>query len=267
VAECVAARVPRLEIDVRFLADDAMLIYHDASLDAETNGSGAVGAIDTAAARELRYRADPAYSPCFLEDVVDVMRGGSTLLQVDLKLMRLMSAERERRLVEALTPIRDLVLIGSQAHWNLRGPARAGLPVAFDPTLQWHYWPHARGENLTPSRLGVHGLWDDAPIAHIPYVAARDYFHSRLDDLLALLPAREWMVDYGTILHMAEKGFELGHELAHRGVELAAWTLHDTGPGPTSALIRRLFELGTTTIITDAASTLAGYARALSTAQ
>lgn len=267
IAECVDAGVPRLEIDVRFLADDAMLIFHDATLDAESNGAGPVAAIDTAAASALRYRADPAHPLPFLEDVVDVMRGANTLLQVDLKLMRWMSSERSRRLVQALAPIRDRVLVGSQAHWNLRGLAHAGLPVALDPTLHWHHRPARDVDDATPLRLGLHGLWDDAPLAHIPRVAIRDYFASRLDDLLALLPARVWMVDYGTILSMADKGFELGHELAPHGVELAAWTLHDEGREATSALLRRLFELGTTTVITDDAPALASYARALTPAE
>ena len=97
IAECVEARVPRLEIDVRFLRDDAMLIFHDSLLDHETTGAGRVDALDGEAARALRYRWDGEHGVCSLDEVADVMRGGDTLLQVDLKLMRPISRGRRRR--------------------------------------------------------------------------------------------------------------------------------------------------------------------------
>jgi len=260
VVECVQSRVPRLEVDVRFLADDAMLIFHDAHLDAGTNGAGPVSAIDRAAAARLRFRDFPSAPLCFLEDVVDAMQGASTILQVDLKAMRPLSSARLAALARALEPVRDRVLIGSQAHWNLRGLHEAGYAVALDPTLQWHYRPGRNGDGLVPARLGVHGLWDDAPLADIPRVPALDYLAARTDDLLALLPAVEWMVDYETLLYMARLGFPLGERLAERGVELAAWTLRDEGAGRSQPLLQALFDLGATTIITDDATALAAHA-------
>jgi hypothetical protein len=78
--------------------------------------------------------------------------------------------------------------------------------------------------------------------------------------LAALTPeAREWMVDMGTALHMADLGFELGHEIARRGIELAVWTMGDDGPAATTALARRILDLGATTIIADDAHAIAGY--------
>ncbi len=152
VDECLTARVPRLEIDVRFLADDAMLVFHDGRLDHETTGMGKVDALDRAAAVGLRSRQDERVRLCFLEDVVDRMRGTTTVLQVDLKLMRPITQVRARALEAALQPVRSHVLVGSQAHWNLR-PLR-GLPLALDPTLQWHS-ERGRHGNL----LQVHPRW------------------------------------------------------------------------------------------------------------
>ncbi|MBE0608684.1 MAG: hypothetical protein IH609_04845, partial [Dehalococcoidia bacterium] len=249
VDECVTARVPRLEIDVRFLADDAMLVFHDGRLDQETTGAGKVDALDRAAAVGLRSRQDERVRICFLEDVVDRMRGTTTVLQVDLKLMRPITQVRARALEAALQPVRSHVLVGSQAHWNLR-PLR-GLPLALDPTLQWHS-ERGRHGNLLPRTLGLHGLWDDSPLAANPHVSSTEYIQSRVEDLRGLLPAAvEWMVDIATIEHVASLGVQLGELLGRRGVSLAAWTLRSGEPDPVS-LLGRLYRTGVRTVITDA---------------
>jgi glycerophosphoryl diester phosphodiesterase len=262
VVECVEAGAPRLEIDVRFLADDGMLIFHDSRLDPESTGSGPVAELDSPSARLLRFRADDSVRLAFLEEVADVLRSTETLLQVDLKLMRPISAARLERLATALAPLRDHCLIGSQAHWNTRPLAEAGFRVALDPTLQWHYRPGRSGEGLNPARLGIHGLWDDAPEAHMPGFGAADYVEARVNDLLALCPAVEWMVDYATICHLGALGAPLGHLLGARGVELAAWTVKDAGAAQTRPLLDELCHLGVTTFITDSPLNLAEYAAA-----
>jgi len=265
VRECVAAGVPRFEIDVRFLIDDAMAIFHDSELSAETTGSGRIEAIDEPAARRLRLKDHPDTGLCFLDEVINAMAGSRTLVQVDLKLMRPLSAARERRLREVLNPLGDRVLVGSQAHWNLRPLAAAGLRVALDPSLHWRYDPRRlAGDGLTPARLGVHGLWDDSPLAHIRHAGARDYALRRVDDLVGLLPpAVEWMVDIATLLHLEGLGVELGNELGTRGIALAAWTMPDPGREHGTTLLKQLFAIGATTIITDYAPTIAGYVAGL----
>jgi glycerophosphoryl diester phosphodiesterase len=263
VRACVEAGVPRLEVDVRFLADDAMLVYHDHTLDGETNGYGPVDALDRSAAEALRYtHGGGATRLCFFEDVVAAIAGSETLLQVDLKLMRPISAARVKALAAALRPLDGNLLLGTEAHWNLRPFAELRVPVAFDPTLHIHYAPQRKGTGLTPSWMGVHGFWDDAPLAHIGHASAADYLAARTDDLGALVPAvRELMVDIPTVLRMADLGFELGHELARRGVELAVWTMRDRGAETTGPLARRLLDLGATTIIADEPEVIAGYLR------
>lgn len=260
VDECVAARVPRLEIDVRFLADDAMLVFHDGRLDHETTGTGKVDALDRPAAAALRCRQDERVRLCFLEDVVDRMRGSNTVLQVDLKLMRPITRARVRTLQAALEPVRSHVLVGSQAHWNLRH--LPGLPLALDPTLQWHS-NLGRHDNLLPRTLGLHGLWDDSPLATNPRASSTEYIESRVEDINGLLPAAvEWMVDIATIEHIAALGVELGELLGRRGVSLAAWTLRGAEPDP-AGLLARLYCSGVHTVITDVPLAAADAATAL----
>jgi glycerophosphoryl diester phosphodiesterase len=48
---------------------------------------------------------------------------------------------------------------------------------------------------------------------------------------------------------MAELGVNLGEVLGESNIELAAWTLRDRDP--LESTLRRLWEAGTTTVITD----------------
>jgi glycerophosphoryl diester phosphodiesterase len=252
VRECVEAGVPRLEIDVRFLEDDSMVVSHDRVLSPLGEGAAPV-----------RVPSNGS-SLSSLEEVVAVMQDGQTLLQVDLKLMRPITPQRKDRLADALAPLGSRVLIGSQAHWNLRPIAQAGLPIAFDPTLQWHYYPGRTGKNLSPSRLGLHGLWDDSVIAHIPRIPAEEYVRSRVADLAGMVPGVvEWMVDIRTVLYLRSLGVRLGELLAERGIALAAWTLHDEGDQVTTSVIESLLEVGVSTIITDDPLRAAAYASRL----
>lgn len=260
VDECVTARVPRLEIDVRFLSDDAMLVFHDGRLEHETTGIGRVDTLDRAAVAPLRYRQDERVRLCFLEDVVDRMRGTSTVLQVDLKLMRPITQVRARALEAALEPLRRHVLVGSQAHWNLRH--LRGLPLALDPTLQWHS-ERGRHGNPLPRTLGLHGLWDDSPLATNPRVPPAEYIESRVDDIRGLLPAAvEWMVDIATIEHVAHLGVGLGELLGRYGVSLAGWTLR-SGEPDMARLLGHLYRAGVRTVITDVPQAAAQAAAAL----
>jgi glycerophosphoryl diester phosphodiesterase len=251
--------VPRLEVDVRFLADDSLLVFHDEDLEAETTAAGPVAALDALRAASVRLRADERTALAFLHEVVDLLSGSDTLLQVDLKGLVTLSPSRLERLAAALQPVREQVLIGSQAHWNLWPLHERGFRVAFDPTLQWHYFPGREGDALSPARVGLHGLWDDSPLAHVAGLRAADYFEARVVELLRLVPASEWMVDRHTLLHLQASGLNLGTRLAAAGVELAAWTLRDEGEDATRTILDRLFSLGAGTIITSAPLALAGY--------
>ncbi len=248
VDECVAANVPRLEIDIRFLADDAMAVFHDARLETETTGLGAIEEHSRESLAMVRHRSDSDVGIAYLQDVVERMAGSGVLLQVDLKPLRPLSPARLRALEIALAPLGDKVLVGSQAHWNLR--LLRDVPVAFDPSLQWRYEPGRSAAGI-PRTLGDHGLWDDSPLAASPFVTPQEYAESRIDDLVGLLPrAVEWMVDIETILHFRTLGIALGDSLRSRGISLAAWTLQ-VNSGEPAVILDQLFAGGTTTVITD----------------
>lgn len=263
VDECAAAAAPRVEVDVRFLSDNGMLVFHDEALDRETNGKGAVDVLERATARTLRYRGDSS-GLCFLEEVVDSLASSPATLQVDLKHMGAISAGRVAALAKVLEPLGERVLVGSQAHWNIRRLADTGLPVAFDPTLHWHRRCNETAPAVEgPRRMGIPGLWDDAPLAHVPDVPFGEYVAARIEDLVAIAPAIEWMVDFRTILWLRSRGVLLGELLAERGIALAAWTLVDDGPVRTTTLLESLFAAGVTVVITEYAAEIASYAHHL----
>ncbi|MEO8539766.1 MAG: glycerophosphodiester phosphodiesterase family protein [bacterium] len=252
VQECVAAGAPRLEIDVRFLADDSMLIFHDRRFEASSTGLGLVEDATQQSARSAIYKDKAGTSICFLDDVVEAMKCGTTMLQVDLKGMRPISPSRVQLLEDALRPLGNRVIIGSQAHWNLR-PFRE-LPVAFDTTMHWRFEVE---QPTVPRTLGVHGLWDDSPLASNTQVPVAEYIEQRIRDLRGILPnAVEWMVDYGTIFKLAELGVSLGERLGADGCALVAWTVHGTEPD-LGGMLWRLFTLGVETVITDVPQRLA----------
>ncbi len=244
VNECVEAGVPRFEIDLQFLADDAMLVFHDASFDGSTTTSGRVADARTEFVRDIIYKSGEPL--CFFDDVVGALEGSETILQVDLKLSRPMSERRRLALQEAIRPLGDRVMVGSQSHWNLR--ALEVPRIALDPTLHWAF---AKSPPGIPHTMGVHGLWDDSPIAGNARFTAMEYLEARMEDIHSILPnASEWMVDFGTVLKMGELGMNLGEALRRRGCALAAWTIHRDVARPRE-LLQRLFGLGVETVITD----------------
>jgi hypothetical protein len=116
--------------------------------------------------------------------------------------------------------------------------------------LHWHYSP-GRGPGGVPRALGVHGLWDDSPLALNRRFEPLEYAEARVLDLRALLPeAVEWMVDIQTINHLGTLGMPLGRRLSEDGCSLAAWTLKE-GTRERKQCLAGLFGLGAETIITD----------------
>ena len=244
VRECVAAGVPRLEIDVQFLADDAMAIFHDSVITSRSGSPVKLAELTRAGLGDFAHEGGEAIR--FLEDVVAVVAGSGTTLQVDLKLSRPITPHRVEQLEHALTPLEGRLVVGSQAHWNLRQLTH--VPLALDPTLQWAFSARPPG---IPHTLGVHGLWDDSPIAGNSRFSAAEYVDARIDDLQTLVPGVvEWMVDIRTIFKFDELGVALGEVLRERGVALAAWTLRESETAPRDTLLR-LFDLGVETVITD----------------
>lgn len=244
IAACAAAGALRVEVDVTFTADDVPVLSHDEAF--------------VVAGRKVPARAvssaEVPEAPR-LAEAVALLAGRGCVLQVDLKRRGPMTPGEAEALAEVLRPLGTHVIVGSQAHWNLRMLAAQGLTVAFDPALHFRYVPPSAPKWWTagvPRRTGIWGFRDDAAYAGDRGWSFERYLAARLDDLLALVPGCvELMVDIGSILRVGELGVPLGEELAQRGVALAAWTVrHFRGQG-TVDLVCRLLELGATTIITD----------------
>ncbi len=264
VEACARANVPRLEIDVRFLADDAMLVFHDPVFERLTTLAGVVGQSDRGHASAARLLAFPDGALCFLEDAVAALKHCDTVLHVDLKAGGLLKPRQASALREALSPLGSRALLGTMGHWNLRLLAGSGMRLAFDPTRHLHFASDAGDGRRMPHTLGKFGLWDDSPAAELLDGSFEEYLSTRIDDLVALVPGVcEWMVDIGTLLYCDDQGVPMGDRLAERGIELAAWTMRDVNAEENVYAMRRLFGLGVTTIITDDAEALAGHARSI----
>ncbi|GBD23172.1 hypothetical protein HRbin29_00829 [bacterium HR29] len=244
IAACVEAGAQRVELDVTFTADDVPVLSHDEIFQVR----GRKVPARTVASEEVPHLPR-------LAEVVPLFAGWGCLLQVDLKRRGPMTPGEVRALAEVLRPLGPNVIVGSQAHWNLRMLATEGLTVAFDPWLHLRYVPSSAPRWWTagaPRRTGTWGFRDDAAYAGDRGWSFERYLAARLDDLLALVPGCvELMVDIGTILRIGELGLPLGRELAQRGVALAAWTVRSFRGQETIDLVCRLLELGATTVITD----------------
>jgi len=251
VRAAVAAGAPRIEIDLRFLADDTMVVFHDPDLGPTTTGAGRLDACTWAMLDGVRSLG-PGQPPIpRFADVVAAITGSSTTLHVDLKHDRPMPATRVQALVAALAPIRDQAIVGTQAYWNLGPLAEAGLPIALDPGYLWQRRV-ATGDQRWPRSEGLYGFCDDAPIAYIPGLRAPEYLALRVAELSALVPgAREWMVDIDTIVACSDLGFSLADYLHGRDVNLVAWTVQDLSYDrtTTASLIGKLFDLGVDNVI------------------
>lgn len=127
-----------LEVDIRALADRAWVCLHDERLDQETDGSGPVSGIDSAAVARLRV-AGGCHAPPLLADIARrAAEAGPTgaCLQLDLK----QPAERLSNpliatLAESIAPIVPVCLL-SGYDWRLLtrvGAAIPGLRLGFDP--------------------------------------------------------------------------------------------------------------------------------------
>lgn len=245
VAECIGAGALRVEVDVTFTGDDVPVLSHDEEVLVDGR---------RVPARTLRW--SPELGLPRLAEVVQLFLGRGCVLQVDLKRRGPISHGEVRSLAEALAPLGPNVIVGSQAHWNLRPLAATGLTVALDPSLHFRYvhpTSPAWWKVGVPRRTGVWGLRDDSAQASDSSWTFEAYLSARLDDVIALVPrCAELMVDIGTILRAGALGVALGEELARRGIALAAWTIQRFEGEQTVTVVRRLVELGVSTIITDA---------------
>jgi glycerophosphoryl diester phosphodiesterase len=263
VEACLSLGAPRIEVDLRILADGTLVSFHDADLSPLTDRAGRLENLDWEDVRFARLVSNPELVIPRFEEVIDRVKGSKTVLHVDLKPMSLLAETHLDAIAEALAPVHDHVFVGSQASWTLDGIASRGLRTAFDPFRHFHRWPdRPAGETQIPRGQSLHGLWDDALCGLVPNMPAVDYAALRVRELTRLVPsASEWMVEKSTVRHLANLGFSLGDALHERGIALSAWTLQDSGSEANHRQLAELFSLGVDVIIADNALAF-GYAMA-----
>ena len=190
-----------LEVDIRCLADDSWICLHDATLDAETDGSGPVAALDRAAAARLRVTGGD-FAPPLLVDLAAMVAGcGETCacLQLDMKEPDL-SDVRIAALAAALDGIVPLCIL-SGYDWAVL--SRVGAAI---PGLRLGYDPYEVAETRTLDSAADFADFTEEVLATAPTAAVYYLYHrfvsAALDrgvNPIAMLQARGAKIDVWTL--------------------------------------------------------------------
>jgi glycerophosphoryl diester phosphodiesterase len=249
IRACLEAGAAFIEIDVMPLAADDYLLVHDAALDRETSGSGAVSAAAPADARGLNIRRRggeiTAYRPPLLSEVVALFGEypGATRLQIDYKSVFPMADDEPlRRFIRLIEPLGSSgrVLTSSGADWHLRWMRRHApwLDVGFDIGFYLDYRAAPGDPRQPPYTLGAYGYHDDHILAKQALLPAAQYLAERCEILRRdVAEASRWYVDHHLITRCLDDGFNLADWLHEHGVRLDGWTL-DVGKVPDADLLR-----------------------------
>jgi glycerophosphoryl diester phosphodiesterase len=225
IRACLDANVFRVEIDIHSIDGDDFLVSHASRLEESTMSTGAVGRLTPKLALTLERNDAPGERPPLLSEVLELMRGSSTHLQLDLKDWRPLPPGRVRTLLELAEPLGERVLVSSGQDWNLRALAAAkpALRLGFDPDR----YVAARSRDVPmPARLGAYGYRDDHPLALGRSQTAGDYWRERVADLVAKCPAvEEFFVEYRLLLQALHDGVSTAALLHEHGVTASAWTV------------------------------------------
>jgi glycerophosphoryl diester phosphodiesterase len=252
VAECIEAGAGRIELDIHSLDGPDYIVYHDRRLESETQGSGSVGRATPDGVRALS--PDPEGRPPLLSEIVDLVRGSGTELQLDWKDWRLISDARLQALVDVIAPVREQVIVSTGQDWNLRRLHALAPDVAFgfDPGL---YIDHAIEGSVIflPRTMGAYGYRDDHPLAFGRAEPVTEYLAARMAILCAQTPGgREYFLSYRMVLQMLDDGFDVVAWLHERGLGANVWTLDQHGPSSVIAT-ERLLDAGIDRVTTNTA--------------
>lgn len=249
IAECYREAVARVEIDLHMLRDADFLVFHDATVDAATTGTGAVGGFTRQEAASLRLLAAGGVSserPPLFSEVVALIREqpSPTLMELDLQELPPMPWARVEELARLVEPVKDRVVFNG-VDWNLRRLLRvdATLPMSFDPAAYLDWVPEG-DEEEEEMRLprGAYGYFDAHPLAGARLTPVADYLFDRLGAIARLVPgAREAHLRLLAFEHMLEDGVADAADIFHRqGLRLDVWTLNAGTPRWRERLARAL---------------------------
>jgi glycerophosphoryl diester phosphodiesterase len=197
------ARNASMEVDIRLLGDGSWICLHDATLEAETDGSGPVANLDAQAISRLRISGSD-YAPPLLADIVKAVKGAASsgaCLQLDLKEPAAgLSAGAAASFAELIGPVAATCVL-SGCDW-----VTVKRLAATVPKLRLGYDPYEAAEgrsfaNPSELRAFVDDIGKSAPDAAIYYLHHR-FVSLCLDNGLnpvAALKATGAMVDIWTL--------------------------------------------------------------------
>jgi len=234
IGECLTVPVARAEIDFNMLCDGDFLVTHDTQLDSATTGSGPVRLATRREVAELRCRwrgQVREHRPPLLSEVVDLLRSQAspTVLELDAKDEDPWPYSRVDELVRLVEPVRDRVIFGGCADWNLRRLVQVDprIRVGFTPTLYLDWVPPTVVPDEVPGEVGAYGYRDRHPLARRRNQPPSDYLWERINGLIRLVPsACEMHIRLSLFEHMQSDGLgDTAHRLRRAGIRTDVWTL------------------------------------------
>src|SRR5260370_22494620 len=155
-------------------------------------------------------------------------------MEVDLKDWRAWRGRGVEELVRLLQPVKDRVIFGGGADWNLRRLQRvdSSLPVGFNFSDYLDWVPEGKPMEPLPGVRGAYGYLDAHPLARTRLGPTADYLRDRMGGVLRLAPgARQLHLALLPAERMLEDGLTDLAELVHgHGMLLGLWTLNAGTP-------------------------------------
>jgi glycerophosphoryl diester phosphodiesterase len=259
IVACLDAGAAVVEVDVTALAAGDYLLVHDPLLESETSGRGPVAECTTEQARLLTFGGPcPGCRVPLLSEAVRLIdaHAGATHLQLDFKNEEpFASDEPLQRLIHLIEPLGSRVLVSTGADWQLRRLRRLApwLSLGFD-VMNHLDWEAAGGTPQVsraavpttgsrepagtlrdphdhPQRRGVHGYYDDHPLAVMRGWPTADYLADRCESLMDLVPSvGTFYIRHTLLAQSLSDGFNWADALHRRGIRLDAWTMDVTDP-------------------------------------
>ncbi|OLC54202.1 MAG: hypothetical protein AUH85_12400 [Chloroflexi bacterium 13_1_40CM_4_68_4] len=262
IAECARERVVRVEIDVQMLREREWLVFHDERFDADTDSRGRVRDVTPARATRVRFKRSDERLP-LLSDVVALLAREEypRIVELDLKDEAPLPWRRVEELARMVGPVRERVLIGGSADWNIRRLLEVdpAIPVSLNPHAYIDY-----GQRDSGLPRGAYGYRDAHPLARRRLTSVGEYLRDRLGGVMRLVPgAREAHVRLRMFERMLDDGVSDAADIFHDlGILVDAWTL-DAGTARWRARLARAAAARVDVITTNTAPALAQAGRDL----
>jgi glycerophosphoryl diester phosphodiesterase len=265
IGECLQSPVARAEIDINLLRDADFLVTHDTQLDSATTGSGPVRETTRAEASALRCRWRGRVweqRPSLLSEVVDLLQThpSPTTLELDAKDVEPWPWPRVEELARLVESVRERVVFGGCADWNLRRLVEVdpAIRVGFTPTFYLDFVPPGSSPDDLPGSVGAYGYLDSHPLARAQQGPTAEYLWDRMGALIRLVPgACEMHLRLSLFERMRADGLtDVTSRLHAAGLRVDVWTL-DAGTPNWEARLAQAVEAGVDVVTSNTAQLLA----------